>query len=597
MPRFRDAAAVRLRVLLAAALLALAGCTDVGPTGPPPADEFAASGGTPASPADIRAALEAQERHTPALMRIPGVLGTAVGLGPGGRAHVTIFVTRANLPDIPAELDRVPVVREVTGQFIAFADRTLRARPAPLGFSIGHPAITAGTIGARVLDGTGNVFVLSNNHVLANSNGASIGDAVLQPGPYDGGTISDAIGTLTAFYPITFTSTASNTLDAAIARVTNPADLSASTPIDDGYGAPSSTIFGDGNGDGRFDNLAALLNLGVQKYGRTTGHTHGAIVGVNATVDICYEAILGILCVKSARFVNQLIIAPGTFSSGGDSGSLIVTDNIDLSPVALLFAGSTTQTIANRIDLVLSYFDVTIDDGNAAPPTPLVDVAVTGVSGPASLVQGTSGDIVVTIRNTGNQPVTAPFTVALGELPDGTAFTPQVVADLPVGAQVTRTFTWATTATTTLGAHSFTASHDAADAFPDNNSATTTVNVTSEPVAQGMHVADLGQTATSEGGTWTAIVLIRVHDVGHGNLAGAAVTGRWSNGTNGRADCIFPTLDDGICFLSKSGIRTRNASVRFTVTGITLAGQTYIAASNHDEDGDSDGTSIIVLRP
>jgi len=51
---------------------------------------------------------------------------------------------------------------------------------------------------------------------------------------------------------------------------------------------PNSTIFGDANGDGLFDDRNALLGLNVQKYGRTTKLTHGQITGINATVTICY---------------------------------------------------------------------------------------------------------------------------------------------------------------------------------------------------------------------------------------------------------------------------------------------------------------------
>jgi serine protease len=50
------------------------------------------------------------------------------------------------------------------------------------------------------------------------------------------------------------------------------------------------------------------------------------------------------------------------FSLGGDSGSLIISDDVNKNPVGLLFAGSNTNTIANRIDLVLSRFDVTVDN-------------------------------------------------------------------------------------------------------------------------------------------------------------------------------------------------------------------------------------------
>ena len=150
--------------------------------------------------------------------------------------------------------------------FLARSNPTTRQRPAPMGYSVGHPAITAGSIGARVVDGSGNVYVLSNNHVLANSNDASIGDPALQPGPFDGGTSADRIGTLFAFQSIDF-SGGDNTIDAAIA-ISTTADLSNATPADDGYGAPGGVIFGDANGDGVVDDKSALLGLNVEKFGR-----------------------------------------------------------------------------------------------------------------------------------------------------------------------------------------------------------------------------------------------------------------------------------------------------------------------------------------
>ena len=91
----------------------------------------------------------------------------------------------------------------------------------------------------------------------------------------------------------------------------------------------------------------------VKKHGRTTGLTHGEVVAVNAIVTVGYST-------GSARFVKQIIISPGSFSDGGDSGSLIVTESGN-NPVGLLFAGSDLYTIANPINLVLSRFGVSID--------------------------------------------------------------------------------------------------------------------------------------------------------------------------------------------------------------------------------------------
>ena len=63
--------------------------------------------------------------------------------------------------------------------------------------------------------------------------------------------------------------------------------------------------------------------------------------------------------------MKQIVITPGTFSAGGDSGSLIVVNSVgsgsDRRPVGLLFAGSSSYTIANPIDAVLTEFRVTID--------------------------------------------------------------------------------------------------------------------------------------------------------------------------------------------------------------------------------------------
>jgi len=213
-------------------------------------------------------------------------------------------------------------------------------RPVPIGVSTGHPAITAGTIGCRVKDTAGKVYALSNNHVYANENKAAKGDNVLQPGSYDGGlNPRDAIGTLYNFQPIIFSRGANNTIDAAIA-LSSTANLDNQTP-GAGYGTPSSTT------------VQPFVGQLVQKYGRTTLLTTGNVYAVNATVNVGYSS-------GTARFVNQIMITPGTFSAGGDSGSLIVTQNGN-NPVGLLFAGSSSVTIACPIDLVLTRFGVSVD--------------------------------------------------------------------------------------------------------------------------------------------------------------------------------------------------------------------------------------------
>ncbi len=321
----------------------------------------------------IQAALAVQDRHTDILMSEPGIVGTATGLNEHGRPAILVFAKSFELAKaafIPSNIEGVPVVVKITGEIFAMApppgkgpgsggggggggndnvDPTARFdRPVPIGVSTGHPDITAGTIGCRVIDINKNVYALSNNHVYANSNDASIGDAVIQPGSFDGGSSpADDIGTLFDFEPIDFSG--SNTIDAAIA-LSSTTSLGNATPSD-GYITPKSTI-----------EVNPTINQKVMKYGRTTGLTKGSIGAINATVDVNYGNN------NIARFVNQIAIQPGSFSAGGDSGSLIVLDgkgrdkaNDKGKPVGLLFAGSALVTIANPIEAVLDRFDVTID--------------------------------------------------------------------------------------------------------------------------------------------------------------------------------------------------------------------------------------------
>ena len=583
-----------LRTLSRASLVALlAACMDRGPdavTGLPATPSLAA---VPAQ--DIAAAMAAQQRHTAAILRIPGVVGTAVGVMPNGRIGVQILLANANVPGLPVALDGVPVAVKVTGLLMARSDPTTKQRPAPVGFSVGHPLITAGTIGARVVNATGNVFVLSNNHVLANSNDANLGDPTLQPGAFDGGVTADQIGTLAAFKPIDF-SGGNNTIDAAIA-LSNTNDLSNSTPTDDGYGLPNAQLWGDANSDGVFDNKNALLNLAVIKYGRTTKLTHGTITGINATLNICYEVFI-IFCVKSGTFVDQIIIEPGAFSSGGDSGSLIVTDDVNRNPVALLFAGSSTQTIGNRIDLVLNHFGVTVDGTAGAPPpppTPITDIAVLSVTGPSSITVGNSANYLVTIKNVGTENVASTFDVTLRDATDNVALGTQSVAGLDAGASTTRTFVWNTTGLTT-GSHTLTANHTFADENSANDQASTIVTV--NPPSIGMHVGNLTSLVSSGGTTWSATVEIAVHDANHNLLNGATVVGTWTpTGLNSNTCTTGDLGGNGTCIVLFPSIRKNRPSVTFTVNSLTKAGFTYASTSNHDVDGGSNGTSIKVNRP
>src|SRR5438094_337585 len=569
-----------LVVLLAASAALWYACSDrtsESVTGPAPRTP-------PGAFPDLRSALLAQARHTDQLLAIPGVVGTAVTILPDGRPGVEILLARPSIPGLPTLLDGIPVKTQVTGMLMAFSDPTKRQRPAPLGFSVGHPVITAGSIGARVRDATGHIYVLSNNHVLANSNDANIGDPEYQPGPFDGGGTADQIATLTDFQQITFSTAANNTIDAAIALSTT-AVLDNATPSDDGYGMPSSKIYGDANGDGLFDDRNALLGLHVQKYGRTTHLTHGQITAVNATVMICYAAS-GLTCTKSARYVDQFIIEPGTFSGGGDSGSLIVTDDGNLNPVALLFAGSSTVTIANRIDLVLNRFGVSIDGFAPPPPGPLTDLAVTSVSGPSAGVPGTTAGITVTVKNVGNQNVSS-FDVTLQDTTEHVTVGTQSVAGLAAGATTTLSFAWTPTVT---GDHDLLARQTLADDKAVNDQRFVTIPV-KLPVTDVALTAITAPARVTQGDTVPVVVTVQ-------NVGGQDVTTSFdvvlTDGTAGGVTVGTQT----IAGLAVGASATR--TVNWNTAGVATNGHILIATqqlADNDSTNNARAVAITVNPP
>lgn len=265
--------------------------------------------------------------------------GAGVFDGPAVRVYV-----RAKMPEsalaassiVPSAVNGLPTDVVAVGDIIA------NARPTLCGLSVGHVAITAGTLGCLVRRrgaSTQDHFILSNNHVLANSNAASIGDIILEPGPLDGGAAFPPIADLTDFEPLDFTGSP-NAIDAAIAKVRNSGDVLPDIAGGIARVAPKT--------------MPAALYQSVRKHGRTTLHTIGVVMDVAADIKVRFGTNL-------AHFEDQLAITGvgGAFSNGGDSGSLIV-DAVTRRAVGLLFAGGAGTTFANPIDIVLNRFKVNI---------------------------------------------------------------------------------------------------------------------------------------------------------------------------------------------------------------------------------------------
>lgn len=351
----------------------------------------------------INQVFQAQALFQESLLAKPNVVGVAVGnKNLVGEPSVVVLVSQKRpIAALSAE-DAIPQtvngvktdVLEV-GYLRAYDSPTARYRPTiPSGVSIGHYKITAGTLGTIVTDRqTGEKLILSNNHVLANSNNALVGDAILQPGPIDGGqNPADIVARLERFVTLRYvddpdnggsppgggtggggcdilssivavinaiasllgsekrvapsTSTKQQSTPTATAQTpTNEVDAALAKPV-----TPSmftGQILGIGTVTG---TKPAALGMKVRKSGRTTGYTEGTINLLNATVNVAYGN-------RTARFNGQIITSP--MSQGGDSGSLIV-DATENKAVGLLFAGSSLSTIFNPIDRVLDALKINI---------------------------------------------------------------------------------------------------------------------------------------------------------------------------------------------------------------------------------------------
>jgi hypothetical protein len=188
---------------------------------------------------------------------------------------------------------------------------------------------------------------LSNNHVLANSNSAAFGDAIIQPGRADGGVSPrDRIAILERFVTINFSGGA-NFVDCATGWAW-PDQVRRELVYMRG-GAPQFFRFGS-------CIAACQLNMAVGKTGRTTQLTSGRVIDCNATIRVNYGGG------KVALFQDQMAVraASGDFSQGGDSGSLIWTWDNRRCAVGLLFAGGGGITFANKIGRVLTALDINL---------------------------------------------------------------------------------------------------------------------------------------------------------------------------------------------------------------------------------------------
>jgi hypothetical protein len=321
--------------------------------------------------AAVVTAMRTQAAHTPELLRLSGVVGTAITADAKGNPAIMIM-TETALPAgrLPLTLDGLAVVQEVTGKIVAMrggggggvSHTALQTPPISLGTSGGSATDLAngfccsGTLGSLVTKG-GVQYILSNSHVFAgdvvsggNGKVAAIGDDVDQPGYVDNNCstantnhVAD-VSSLSTLYPPNSTPN----VDCSIAQVV------AGMVRTDGAILEIGTL--------SHNTVAAAVGQAVKKSGRTTGLTRSSISGLNATVSVGYDTECGGTAFTKT-FTGQIVIGNkgSRFLNSGDSGSLMVED-VATNPraVGLLFAGSSSTAIANPIGDDLAQLGVTM---------------------------------------------------------------------------------------------------------------------------------------------------------------------------------------------------------------------------------------------
>lgn len=223
----------------------------------------------------------------------------------------------------------------------------------------------SGTLGSLLRGSDNKQYVLSNNHVLARSDHAKVGDAIIQPGLIDNnctpngeGGSATPVGSLSGW--LALGSSATNA-DAAIAQVASSVvDLTGSI-LEMGGRQPDGTLGAapPGISSTAGKGEPAQLDLKVAKSGRTTGLTCASVTALYLDVNVDYY----LDCAEtepylSKTFTNQFAMSGDGFTDAGDSGALVV-DSSNAEPVGLFFAGGTdmsgvSQAVANPVADVLS---------------------------------------------------------------------------------------------------------------------------------------------------------------------------------------------------------------------------------------------------
>lgn len=299
--------------------------------------------------------------------KIPATALEDVELFPNTISGVQVDVIEAVYE--PHKTDELPALENL-------ATRRERFNIMMPGISVAHKSVSAGTLGAFVIDNiSGKHAILSNWHVLVGSSSAQPGDSITQPGSYDGGRASrDTVASLERMI-------LDHDGDAAIAilngkRLSNPLIY-------------ETNVFLNGVNDPALGDI-------LVKSGRTTGVTSGKVDGFGRyfiNYSVGRKGIDGfkLVTVKAGNPGNEEI------SSGGDSGS-IWYEPTSLNAVGLHFAGETSPT-PNEEHAIACYTTRVFQRLNISLPT---SSSVQAFSSRDDIIQmisaGLGGEVVETLE-------------------------------------------------------------------------------------------------------------------------------------------------------------------------------------------------------
>jgi hypothetical protein len=206
-----------------------------------------------------------------------------------------------------------------------------------------------GTLGSLV-ERNGIFYILSNNHVLARSDSATLGDNIIQPGLVDSNCNPNNASVVAHLSQFTRLEAPGTNVDAAIAQI-NPGAVDTSGTIFS-LGSTATGNVPDPGPPHAGTGIAASVGMTVAKSGRTTGLTCSTVGAIGISTKVQYQTGCSTGTTFSVIYQNQISVSGGTFSGQGDSGSLIVSQG-SADPVALLYAGSNTDSVGNPVQDVL----------------------------------------------------------------------------------------------------------------------------------------------------------------------------------------------------------------------------------------------------